>query len=166
LKALEQESDALTSLVKEGGAAQNGLYNILSDIHEQLEESTKNHKDAAEQEANAFLLVTNAALQKFSEQLTDKHSVLTDMLADYINDIKRTTSEQQNQMEQLRVNINVGIESEVRLPWKETLTCPLLIFLHILTHNSYRKHSFKKKKTNSSRLFISNSKAERKPKSS
>ncbi|KAI9287346.1 P-loop containing nucleoside triphosphate hydrolase protein [Umbelopsis sp. AD052] len=112
LKALEQESDTLNSLVKDGGAAQNGLYNILSDIHAQLEESTKKHKDAAKQEANAFLLVTNAAFQKFSEQLTVKHSVLTDMLADYISDIKRTTNEQQNRMEQLRASINVGIEGE------------------------------------------------------
>jgi hypothetical protein len=113
LKTLEQDSDALNSLVKEGGAAQNGLYNILSDIHYQLEQSTKKHKDAAKQEANAFLLVTNAAFQKFNEQLTVKHSVLTDMLADYISDIKQTTSEQQNRLEQLRMSINVGMEGEV-----------------------------------------------------
>lgn len=113
LKTLEQDSDALNSLVKEGGAAQNGLYNILSDIHYQLELSTKKHKDAAKQEANAFLLVTNAAFQKFNEQLTVKHSVLTDMLADYISHIKQTTSEQHNRLEQLRMSINVGIEGEV-----------------------------------------------------
>lgn len=113
MKALEHDAGALNAVVKESGAAQTGLYNILTDIHQQLEESTRKNKEIASQEADSFLAMTNAAFHKFNEQMTAKHSVLTEMLADYVDDVKRTSSDQQKRLEKLSLRLNTGIDTEV-----------------------------------------------------
>lgn len=112
LKALELDTGSLNAIVKEGGASQTELYNTLSDIHMQLSESTQKHKEIANKEANAFLAVTNAALKRFNNQMTAKHSELIDMLSEYFDDVKRTTSEQQKRLEQLSVGVNAELNLE------------------------------------------------------
>jgi hypothetical protein len=121
LKALELDTGSLNAIVKEGGASQTELYNTLSDIHMQLSESTQKHKEIANKEANAFLAVTNAALKRFNNQMTAKHSELIDMLSEYFDDVKRTTSEQQKRLEQLSVGVNAELNLEVCLCNRATI---------------------------------------------
>ncbi|KAG2176238.1 hypothetical protein INT43_005472 [Umbelopsis isabellina] len=112
LKALENDTDRLHNLAKEGGAAQTGLYDVLMSLQKDIEQSTRKTKEVAKQEADAFMKVTNTALQKFYDQLTAKQSLLSDMLAVYVNGMKRASSEQLEHLEQMRTRFASGLENE------------------------------------------------------
>ncbi|KAJ2960762.1 hypothetical protein NQZ79_g3911 [Umbelopsis isabellina] len=112
LKALENDTDTLHNLAKEGGAVQTGLYDVLMGLHKEIEQSTRKTKEVAKHEADAFMKVTNTALQKFYDQLTAKQSLLSDMLAAYVNDMKRASSEQLEHLKQMRTRFTSGLENE------------------------------------------------------
>ncbi|KAM3588845.1 Kinesin-related motor protein [Umbelopsis sp. WA50703] len=112
LKALEHDTDTLHNLAKEGSAVQTGLYDVLLSLQKEVEQSTRKTKEIAKQEADAFMKVTNAALQKFYDQLTAKQSLLSDMLAVYVNGMKKASSEQLEHLEQMRTRFTSGLENE------------------------------------------------------
>lgn len=113
LKALENDTDTLHNLAKEGGSVQTGLYDVLISLQKEVEKSTRKTKEVAKQEADAFMKVTNTALQKFYDQLTAKQSLLSDMLAAYVSGMKRASNEQLEHLEKMRTRFASGLENEV-----------------------------------------------------